>query len=158
MAWEGPVALVAVGLGIINAGILSYQIWSENRVRVTVSADLDYFGLPGYMKPGFFIEARNHGKKNVLLQSAEVKVSDSLSVNIPADPPEFELPHCLVPVSSHAVWTDPYDLGERLSAEGLAGNVMVRGLYRDQLGNEYESQPFEFRIDDWLISDREELD
>ncbi|MHB8894405.1 MAG: hypothetical protein ACYC99_04395 [Candidatus Geothermincolia bacterium] len=155
MAWEGPVALVAVGLGVINAAILSYQLWADNRIKVRVSVDLDYFGQPGYMKPGFFIEARNHGKRNVSLQSAEVIVGDKFKVRVPADPPEFEMPHCLVPVSSHAVWMDPYDLGEKMVAEGITGTIMIIGSFEDQLGNRYESEPFSFTVDDWLVDSQE---
>jgi hypothetical protein len=158
MAWEGPVALVAVGLGVINAAILSYQLWSENHIKVTVSVDLDYSGLPGYMKPGFFIEARNHGKRNVALQSAEVIVGEELKVPVLSDPPEFELPYCLVPISSHAVWMDPYDLGEKMQAEGLTGTVMITGAFKDQLGNKYMSEPFAFRVDDWYVDAREKMD
>ena len=158
MAWEGPVALVAIGPGVINAATLSYQLWIDNHTKVTVSVDLDYFGLPGYMKPGFFIEARNHGKRNISLQSAEVIVRDEMKVQVPPDPPEFDMPHCLVPISSHAVWMDPYDLGEKMQAEGLTGMVMIAGAFTDQLGNTYLSEPFAFRVDDWVVDEREKMD
>lgn len=155
MSWEAPVAIIGAGLGVINAAILGYQIWSENRTRIGISVDLDYFGLPGYMKPGFFIEAHNYGKRNVTLQAAEVLVEDGMSVTVPPDPPDYELPYCLMPVSSHAVWMDPYDLGEKLEAQGMKGIVKISGSFRDQLGNRYKSAPFEFRIDDWLVNDGE---
>jgi hypothetical protein len=35
MSWEGPVALVGVALGVVNAAILGYQTWSENGATET---------------------------------------------------------------------------------------------------------------------------
>ncbi|GEM_PF-1132686 len=155
MSWEGPVALVGVALGVVNAAILGFQMWSENRVRVGVSMDLHDFGPSGYVKPGLFIEARNYGKKTVVLSSAEVWAGAGFKAQVDSDPPTFVLPHMLEGASSHEVWMDPYDLAEKMSSQGISGDVVITGSFKDQLGNTRKSEPLEFKVDDWLLSDRE---
>ncbi|MDY6793690.1 MAG: hypothetical protein SWK76_00185 [Actinomycetota bacterium] len=123
----------------------------ESRFKIEVSTR---FVVTIY-KPGRFFEAvqitvRNHGKRTLYIESAEIRdISRKLRVgHLRFDPP-VNFPISLKDSESVEVVQPKRDLA-KLFSEDFNKEVTLEAAFRDKLGNEYTSERFQLNIEEEL--------
>jgi hypothetical protein len=146
----GPLFEAIVAFCAFSALLLS--IWQEfarrqsakPQIRVTMGTGI--IGLPqGASDAQLLVEAANIGEKAVTLSTqAQLKLPDGRRFLLPPRNTHVQFPYELHSGKNCVTWIPLAQLAENLREAGFSGKCMLLGTYRDQIGNVYRSQPFEF--------------
>jgi hypothetical protein len=108
-------------------------------------------GLPGSPPPNCLaLEVANHGGVPVNLNGNGILLTDGRNA-LPVDviTSGGGLPRELAPGKAYCQWVPIDSYARWLPSKGVKGTVRLVGVYRDQLGREYRSKPYEFDVDAW---------
>jgi hypothetical protein len=135
---------------VATSGELSRRRDKQRALRVLLST-----GVPiddsGVGKPALVITTVNPGFQSITIHSVGIHVSGNF-ILFRTPQSDVQFPHDLAGGKSCMVWTDPAQLAEALSAQGLRGQVKLAGYARDALGKTHMGKPFAFHVEDWLRS------
>ena len=154
--WADYVAVYGAILATAVAVYSAVSKYSEKRpkVRVDGGSGVREYASGGISEDRVFVSATNVGERAVILSQMGVVLPNNNRYWFPDRDPEtaydVTFPHELRPEHACGAWTDALQLARALESMAFTGRVTLVGFYKDQVGRTYESEPFEFDVDEQL--------
>ena len=144
--------IITAIVAIYGAALATYTYFSSKRIKIKVVLETRF--LTHNPQPMFALEASNHGKIAVTLDSMGINIPGKNTVSFFPEYPSISisLPHELVPGKSGSIYINIRNLAVTLKNSGYSGTIDITGFYRDQLDRTFKSKKYKFNIDSWLFS------
>jgi hypothetical protein len=144
--------VITIIVAIYGAALSTFNFliaYLERRRRVTVKLTRGIIGTVPEPTNTFILTAANPGHRLVTLSGCSLLLPNRQQLIMLGAAGSVQFPCDLKEGQSCAVYFPLIEVVEAMLKEGFSGRIALKAVFRDALGNNYESEPFDGNLQEW---------